>query len=118
MSLGSSARKPIHTRSITMNAYLREDSLWELEAHLLDVKAYDFPTKARGLHRAGEPVHDMTITLLVTPEGLVTDVRATYQAAPYDAACMAIEEAYRGLVGLHLLRQFRAGVRERFGRVD
>src|SRR5690606_6154724 len=83
MSLGSSARKPIHTRSITMDAYLREDSLWELEAHLVDVKAYDFPTRTGVTHRAGDPVHDMTIVLLVTPEGLISDVRAKYQAAPY-----------------------------------
>jgi hypothetical protein len=118
MSLGSSARKPIHTRRITMDAYLREDSLWELEAHLVDVKAYDFPTKVGAMHQAGDPVHDMTVVLLVTPDGLITDVRAKYQAAPYDSACMAIEQAYRGLVGLHLLRQFRAAVRDRFGRVD
>ncbi|AHG63907.1 DUF2889 domain-containing protein [Advenella mimigardefordensis] len=118
MSLGSSARKPIHTRSITMDSYLREDALWELEAHLVDVKSYDFPTKVGAMHKAGDPVHDMTIVLLVTQEGLITDVRAKYQAAPYNAACMAIEQAYRGLVGLHLLRQFRAAVRERFGRVD
>jgi len=118
MSLGTSARKPIHTRSITMNSYLREDALWEVEAHLVDVKAYDFPTSRGGMHLAGDPVHDMTIVLLVTAEGLLTDVRANYDSAPYDAACMAIEDAYRGLVGLHLLRQFRAAVRERFGTID
>lgn len=118
MSLGSSARKPIHTRSITMNSFLREDGLWELEANLVDVKAYDFPTKQSGMHRAGDPVHDMTIVLLVTRDGAITDVQARYAAAPYGPACMAIEEAYRGLIGLHLLRQFRNAVRERFGRID
>ncbi len=118
MSLGSSARTPIHTRSITMDSFLREDGLWELEAHLVDVKAYDFPTKRGEIHRAGDPVHDMTIVLLVTQDGAITDVRARYEAAPYGAACTAIEEGYRGLIGLHLLRQFRAAVRERFGRVD
>lgn len=118
MSLGSSARKPIHTRSITMQSFLREDGFWELEAHLIDVKAYDFPTKRGPVHHAGEPVHDMTIVLLVTHDGEIRDVRATYQAAPYDAACMAIEDAYRGLIGLHLLRQFRVAVRDRFGRID
>ena len=118
MSLGTSARKPIHTRSITMNSYLREDALWEVEAHLVDVKAYDFPTSRGAMHLAGDPVHDMTIVLLVTADGLITDVRAKYESAPYDAACMAIEDAYRGLIGLHLLRQFRAAVRERFGTID
>ena len=118
MPLGSSARKPIHTRRIVMDSFLREDGLWELEAQLVDVKAYDFPTKKGPVHRAGDPVHDMTIVLLVSPDGAIEDVQAKYDAAPYGAACMAIEEAYRGLIGLHLLRHFRAAVRERFGRID
>ncbi|MGO3746690.1 MAG: DUF2889 domain-containing protein, partial [Alcaligenes aquatilis] len=39
----SIAREPMHTRTITVQSFAREDGLWDLEASLLDVKSYDFP---------------------------------------------------------------------------
>lgn len=35
------ARERLHTRSITLHGFLRDDGLYELEASLEDVKSYD-----------------------------------------------------------------------------
>lgn len=119
MSFDSSvSRKPVHTRKIEMNSFLREDGLWELEATLLDVKAYDFPKRNGSIKVAGSPVHNMTICLLVSEDGEVRDARAHYDDAPYEQNCSAIEKAYKGLIGLHLLRNFRNAVKERFSRTS
>jgi len=110
------ARTPLHTRSIRVNAFAREDGLMDLEAELIDTKAYDFPT-SKGLHRAGQPIHHMWLRITIDQEYTITDAMAHYDAAPYDATCMAISPEYRELVGMNLLRGFRLAVKERFGRV-
>lgn len=92
--------------------------MWELEATLLDVKAYDFPKRNGSIKVAGSPVHNMTICLLVSEDGEVRDARAHYDDAPYEQNCSAIEKAYKGLIGLHLLRNFRNAVKERFSRTS
>jgi len=110
------ARTPLHTRSIRVNGFAREDGLLDLEAELIDVKAYDFPT-SRGIHRAGQPIHHMWLRITIAKDYTITDAVAHYDAAPYGAQCMAITPDYRGLIGMNLLRGFRLAVKERFGRV-
>jgi len=110
------ARTPLHTRSVRVNAFARADDLLDLEAELVDVKPYDFPT-SRGVHRAGEPVHHMWLRVTVAHDYTITDAVAHYDAAPYGSQCMAIAPDYSGLVGMNLLRGFRVAVKERFARV-
>ena len=47
-----------HTRKIRYEGYKRTDGLWDIEAHLTDVKSHDNPMKA-GVRRAGQPIHEM-----------------------------------------------------------
>jgi len=110
------ARTPLHTRAIRVNAFAREDGLLDLEAELTDVKAYDFSTTSRGVHRAGQPVHHMWMRVTVADDYTITDAMVHYDAAPYGAHCAAIASDYHGLIGMNLLRGFRVAVKERFGR--
>lgn len=112
------ARTPMHERKLQINSFVREDGLWDLEASLLDVKAYDFVKLSGKTHVAGTPVHDMLICVTVTEEGEIVEAKVKYGAAPYNDTCFAIESAYNALVGMHLLRGFRNAVRERFARVE
>ncbi|MEI2417524.1 DUF2889 domain-containing protein [Orrella sp. JC864] len=110
-------RQPLHTRSIRIQSYGRADGLWDMEAELIDTKAYDFETRGR-LHRAGAPVHHMHLRVTFDAEYTIVAAEAAYDAAPYGQACSCIEPDYERLVGLNLLRGFRQRVRERFGRVQ
>lgn len=106
----------MHTRSIKVNSFAREDGLWDLEAELVDVKAYDFDKLNGNVHPAGAPVHHMHLRITIDSDFTITDAVATYDIAPYDAHCMAISDDYKKLVGLNLLRKFRDTVRKRFSR--
>ncbi|MEB2399218.1 DUF2889 domain-containing protein [Parapusillimonas granuli] len=110
------AREPMHTRSIRVSSYARKDGLWDLEAELIDVKAYDFPKRNGQTHRAGTPVHHMHLRITIDQEFSITDAVAAYDAAPYGVVCSAITPDYRDLIGMNLLRNFRQKVKDRFGR--
>ena len=51
-----------HTRSVRFEGYARADGLWDIEAHLTDVKPDDYRL-APGVRPAGSPVHDMRVRL-------------------------------------------------------
>ncbi|SHG76227.1 DUF2889 domain-containing protein [Pollutimonas bauzanensis] len=111
------AREPVHTRSIRVNAFAREDGQWDLEAELIDVKAYDFPLRdGATIHRAGDPIHHMHLRVTIDDQFTITAAIADYDAAPYNQHCTAIAPDYRALVGMNLLRNFRQVVKDRFGR--
>lgn len=117
MSLPASdhKREHLHTRTLRIDGYARDDGQWDLDAELIDVKAYDFP-KREGIHRAGEPVHKMQLRVTFNKEFTITDAVAAYDAAPYKQHCFSIAPDYHDLVGLNLLRGFRHAVKQRFGK--
>jgi len=110
------SRQPLHTRSIRVQSYARQDGLYDVEAELVDVKGYDFPMHGGGMHRAGDPVHHMHLRITIDDDYTIVAAQAAYDAAPYGGACTAIAPQYGDLVGLNLLRRFRQAVKERFGR--
>lgn len=109
-------REAVHTRTISVNSFARDDGLWDLEAELVDTKSYDFPIRGGKVHQAGSPVHHIHLRITIDDAFTITAAEAAYDAAPYGEFCSAITPAYQDLVGLNLLRQFRQRVRERFGR--
>jgi len=109
-------RQPLHTRSIRVNAFARDDGQWDLEAELVDIKAYDFPHADGSVHKAGDPVHHMHLRVTIDDDFSITAAVAAYDAAPYGGYCSAIAPDYQDLVGMNLLRGFRKKVKERFGR--
>jgi len=112
------SRQHVHTRSVRVHSYAREDGLWDLEAELIDVKGYDFPKKGGVMHRAGKPVHHMHLRVTIDSELTIVGALAAYDAAPYGSECTAIDSAYGNLVGMNLLRDFRKQVKERFFRTQ
>lgn len=111
------AREPLHTRSIRVNSFVREDGLWDIEAELIDFKAYDFPKHSGAIHRAGRPFHHMHLRITIDEQLTIVKAVAAYDAAPYNQHCMAIAPDYGQLVGLNLLRNFKNAVKTRFARV-
>jgi len=108
------SRRFVHTRSISVRAYARDDGLWDLEAELTDVKEKDFAL-ALGIREAGDPVHAMRLRLTIDTSLNVVDAQAQSDWVPYPGHCDAFGEAYRQLVGLNLLHGFRHAVQQRLG---
>ncbi len=105
-----------HTRRVRYEGYKRADGLWDIEAHLTDIKNQDFTLKT-GVRRAGLPVHSMWIRLTVDRRMQIVAAAASSDAVPYPGGCETIAPAYAGLVGLSLIKDFRKRVRESFGGV-
>jgi Protein of unknown function (DUF2889) len=113
----SVSRTLAHTRRLRFEAYKRADGLWDLDAHLTDIKPFDYRLSS-GIRPAGQPVHDMWIRLTVDRTLAVIDALVLVEAMPYAEACSAIAPNYaRELVGLNLGRGFRKAVQSRFAKV-
>jgi hypothetical protein len=76
-------REHLHTRSIEMRGYRRDDGLWDIEGHLSDVKSYSFHNDWRGEIGPGTPIHDMWIRLTLDDSLTVQDIEVTTDASPF-----------------------------------
>jgi hypothetical protein len=101
-----------HTRAITVEAFAREDGLWDLDAHITDIKTWD-ATFASGIRAAGDPVHDLRLRITIDRQMNVVDACAASDAVPYPGHCDTVAPAYAKLVGLNLMQGFRHALRER-----
>ena len=106
------ARKKLHTRSIELNGYHREDGLWDIEAHMTDIKTYDIENQWRGGIKAGEPIHEMWVRLTVNDAFMVVDAEAVTDNSPFQM-CPAITGVYKELIGIHIGRGWRRAINEK-----
>ena len=107
-------RELTHTRRVRYEGYKRTDGLWDIEAHLSDVKNHDFHLQS-GVRRAGQPIHDMWLRITIDRHFTILDALAVSDAVPYPGGCETIAPAYKKLIGLNLLRGFRKRVHELLG---
>ena len=108
-------RKRLHRRSVSYDGYAREDGLFDVEAHMTDVKDHDH-TLLTGVRRAGEAVHDMWVRVTIDSTLTIRAIEAKTDTAPYPG-CERIEPAYAQLVGANLLRGFRKTLHDTLGGV-
>ncbi|HLS86849.1 MAG TPA: DUF2889 domain-containing protein [Burkholderiales bacterium] len=109
------SRELRHTRRIRYEGYKRADGLWDIEAHITDIKNHDFQLRT-GVRRAGQPVHSMWVRVTIDRKFTIVAAVANSDAVPYPG-CEAIAPAYGKLVGLSLVKDFRRRVREILGGV-
>lgn len=112
-----SPRELIHRRTIACEAFQRRDGRWDIEGHLVDVKTYDFSNKDRGEIKAGEPIHEMWLRLIVDGDYAIHDVEAVTDHGPFNL-CGNIAPDYRKLIGEKIIPGFTARCRTLFGGVQ
>ncbi len=105
-----------HTRRIDVQIYARANGLWEVDAVITDVKTRDADL-AHGVRRAGEPIHDMLLRLVIDEAFNVLEAGSDTRAMPYPGECDQLGDVYGRLVGLNLMKGFRFAVLERLGGV-
>jgi len=106
----AASRRPLHTRTLSVQVYERSDGLFDVEASLVDVKQIDMML-ATGLRPAGQPVHDMQLWLVVDRQLQIVDAGSATRAMPYPGFCGDHGDAYARLKGLNLLHGFRAALK-------
>ncbi|WP_084169777.1 DUF2889 domain-containing protein [Paraburkholderia ferrariae] len=95
-----------HQRAIRAVAYEREDGLWDIDACLTDHKPRDVPLAA-GVRPKGLPIHELWLRITIDRKLNVVDAEASSDWVPYDGQCQNANPAYRALIGLNLLQNFR-----------
>lgn len=106
-----------HRRSIDVQLYARNNGLWEVDAHITDVRSGE-TLMATGTLPAGAPIHEMLLRLVVDERFNIVEAGAQTTAMPYPGECNAYGDVYARLVGLNLMRGFRQAVKERLGGVQ
>ncbi|MFC5474656.1 DUF2889 domain-containing protein [Paraherbaspirillum soli] len=117
LTTSSSRRALKHTRAIHIEAFVRDDGLWELDARITDTKASDLPLLTGNLP-AGEPLHDLWLRLTLDRQYTIVAVDVNSDAVPYRGYCDTIGPAYNILIGLSLVKGFRHALKERIGGVQ
>lgn len=95
-----------------MRGYRRIDGLFDIEAHLVDTKTHKLTLENGHIVSPGEPVHDMSIRLVVDASLNVIDVVAVTDAAPF-AACPEATATLQSLKGLRIGAGWSMAIRER-----
>lgn len=93
---------------------MRDDGLWDIEAHLLDTKTYDYTEPYRGARQPGSAVHDMRVRLTVDDGLTVQDIAVSMPSTPYPT-CSQAAARFRQVVGLNIASGWRSDVNRLLG---
>jgi hypothetical protein len=110
------SRQLRHRRAIHAEAYERTDGLWDIEACLTDQKPRDVAL-ASGVRPNGLPIHELWLRITIDRKLTVVDAEASSDWVPYPGQCEASNPAYRSLIGLNLLSNFRRDTARLFGGI-
>jgi hypothetical protein len=116
LPLPISPRALKHRRAIEIEAFAREDGLWDIDARITDIKTRD-AMLASGVRPAGVPVHDLFLRITIDTEFNIVDAHAASDYMPYPGYCNTIGSDYAKLIGLNLVKGFRMSVHEALGGV-
>jgi hypothetical protein len=109
----SAARREIHHRIIDMKAYARVDGLFDVEAHLVDSKPFEFLRVGAGRPvQPNQPLHDLWVRITVDSSYVVRAIEASSDVTPY-TICKEAESTLSVLVGEPIARGWSAKVKER-----
>ncbi len=107
-------REHLHTRGITYKGFERADGLWDIEAHMTDIKTYGFENDWRGTVQAGEPLHEMLLRVTIDDQFVIRDVEATTEHSPFEM-CPEITPNYKALIGITMGAGWRRAIRQKVG---
>jgi hypothetical protein len=109
-------RTPLHTRTIVCHGFKRADGHYDIEASIIDVKAYQYTEPFRGVREPGSPVHEMWVRLTVGEDMVVKGIEVSMPATPYPA-CQTAKPNFQGLIGVTVGGGWRRAVQECVGNV-
>ncbi len=118
MNLSTPAERTLkHTRQVTCEGFQRTDGLWDIEAHMTDIKTYTInPDTGGRVVEAGTPIHGMHIRLTIDTTLLVQAIEVKMAHTPY-RHCDSIEPAFQSIVGERIGAGWRRTVRDKIGGV-
>jgi hypothetical protein len=110
-------RRPIHTRRLAFQGFLRDDGLWDLDCELSDTKAMQIEMRERGTLPPGEPVHLLRVRLTVDDGLTIRDVQTAVSNVPFPECHLAADAPMRKLIGLTMGPGWRKAIEGAIGGV-
>jgi hypothetical protein len=111
-----SPRKPLHTRRISFQGFLRDDGLWDIDAELVDSKSVPIRMHERGELAPGEPIHHMRVRVTVDDALTIRAIASAIDDAPFDH-CQGAVDPVQKLVGTTLGAGWRKAIEGAMGGV-
>ena len=111
------AREQVHRRSIEICGYNRDDGLFDIEAHLTDLKNQGFESADRGRVPPGIPLHEMWLRLTIDEDMRIHGCEAVTDHGPF-RVCGGGAATMTRLVGLTIGPGFLKDARQRLGGVE
>lgn len=108
-------RRPIHSRQLSFEGFLRDDGLWDIDCTLTDTKSHPAPLLERGVVPPGVPLHLLRVRLTVDDTLTIRDVQSAVEYAPFGECRQAADEPMRRLVGLTMGRGWRQALNAAIG---
>ncbi|WP_416896939.1 MAG: DUF2889 domain-containing protein [Minwuia sp.] len=105
-------RKHLHTRSIEINGYEREDGLWDMEGSISDYKPVAYGKMEE--RRDDGMVHKMHVRLTIDMDFVIRKAEAWSEITPYEI-CKEVNPNFSALEGLRIGPGFNRKARERVG---
>ncbi len=109
-------RTRMHTRTIRLDGFQRDDGLYDIEAELTDTKSYDFATHERPVP-ADTPLHKMLARLTVNEDLHILHAEAVTEFGPF-SICGGGAESFGELAGLTIQPGFLRAANARLGGVN
>jgi hypothetical protein len=110
-------RSQLHTRQVVFRGYQREDQLWDIEAHLLDVKSKVFEIPGERTRLPGDPIHDMSIRVTINDAFEVQDIAVAMDGAPH-AQCPAAQASLQSMIGCVMGAGWRQAIERNMGGIQ
>jgi hypothetical protein len=110
-------RRPVHTRRIAFEGFLRDDGLWDIDCQLSDTKSEEIVMRERGVLPAGEPVHLLRVRLTVDDGFTIRAVQSAAANVPFHECHAAAAEPMQKLVGLTMGPGWRKKIEGAIGGV-
>lgn len=111
------ARRPLHTRRVQCQGFVRDDGLFDIEGEITDTKAYPFENHHRGVVGVGEPIHHMRVRITVDSDLTIVAAEAVSLDTPYQVCPLAALN-FKRLAGIRIGPGYMRKVKERFGRAQ
>jgi hypothetical protein len=109
-------RQHLHTRTATYRGYLREDGMWDIEAEMSDVKAYDFSRSDGRPMPPGTPIHGMLIRLTIDDGLTIREVATAMDHTPF-GECQQGNDPMQQMVGVRMGPGWRQAIERALGGV-
>ncbi len=107
-------RQPMHTRSIALEGFVREDGLWDIEVRLVDTKPFPQPLYERGELPPGTPIHDISLRVTVDDNLVIREICGAMDSKPLHECGQALPPL-ENLVGVTLGPGLRQSIERALG---